>query len=454
MATPSESLPFEVCFREGNGLHEVKHQIAEFCLPMEVQAWEEPMVVLTENLPLRLVFQTSDSSARLYMDGLESVPEERLQEDAAGYPYLTSGTLNLFSYGNYGWIPGLYWLQVVLSSGRYFALVEVQPKEMSMSEWTAMRDELQAELQGLALELVRRNLGLAQSRDALPSSLLHRFLVVRLYFPKLMSALADLRQQANHRVRTIIRWLPTLQSRRMPIGDFALTHPKKRDLTPTAVTILDYDLPENRWVKRIVRATINHLRRFQAAAQPYLRSLDAEIAELSQYLHQSNTEQLYKEKLRTREAIASYQSAASKMLWALQWLGQADWYEQVGDSLQVGLPHALLTDGPYHTLHSFYRQLRQEEWQPSIADSYGYQWKRTDKLYEIWCVIRLCKLITAVGWQPVSGWLFDFEFQTADLLVADLPPNTCISWRRGGNELHLIYDQEIPRQSSECTPLQ
>lgn len=456
MATLSRQLPFQVQFRQGTGSYETRLLIEEFCPLEETSARAQPMVFLTENLPLRLQFQTADKAARLYMDGLESVPLDKLEEDAEGRPFLTPGVHNLFSYDNYAWIPGLYWLEIITNGSQYYALVQVQPKELTMAEWSAMRAELESELRGLALELARRNLGLGPHfTGSLQTELLHRFLVVRHSFPRVMAALTELQDKVNHRVKQSYTWFPeeTAQRQNAATVRQLSRRPSASNQALAPKSVLDYDLPENRWVKRIVEVTSAHLRDFLQAVQSYLQEVDEELAEQVQYLHQSNTQLLQEEKLKLRKALLAYQLASERMLRGLQLLRRIPWYQEVGTETMDSLPQALQTDGRYHVLYELYGQLQEEEWQPMVDQSYQYQWKRTDKLYEIWCVIQLCKALSSLGYIPTSGWLYDRDFMAGQLLVPTLPAGTRLIFQAGRNAVHLVYDQEIPRQSCETVPL-
>lgn len=450
MVTPSDGPPFQVIFHQGTGRYEVLISLGEFHSVRELSDRSESIATLTENLPLRLQFIANDPRARLYMDGLECVPQERLQEDDDGRPFLSPGKLNLFSYDNYNWIPGLYRLEVMVGSGdRHYAQIQVLPKELSLAEWTTMRDELEQELRGLAWELARHQLGLRQYlAETLPPDLVHRFMLVQRFFPRVMAALADLDVNINHRVKKVQIEVP---ARRARLGHPALGRQKSASKVVMSLTRIDYDLPENRWVKRIIRTTESNLRRFLVAVHSYLATLEAERLLQEPYCFQSNVRQTQLERQQLSETIQRYQLAGEKMLLGLQLLRQATWYDQVGVEAKGWLPQALQTDGRYHALYQLFRQLKQDDWQPPIDQSYQYQWKRTDRLYEIWCVIQLCRVLIALGFSPVSGWLYDSAFSDEFTLVPDLPAGTCLTFVQGPTCLRLAYDQAMPRQSSETS---
>lgn len=446
MATPSSQLPFAVTFFQGSGAYQRELAVDEFCTLEELRPRHDPMVELTENQPLRLHFLTTDKDARLYMDGFEAVPEQRLAEDAAGRPYVPPGKINLFTHETYSWIPGLYRLQVSTAGVQYFALVQVLPKELSLAEWVAMRDELESELRGLALDLSSWQLGLGSHLvDAVSPQLLRRFLLVRRHFPRVMAALADLATNINQRVRREEIGLPLYQPGKLPPSRSC---PPRAGRQIALVTQIDYDLPENRWAKYIIVQTERHLGRFLGAAQALLASLEAQLSLQAEYSFQPGTRQQLREGEALTRSVQEQTLTARKMLLGLQLLRRSRWYEQIGPRPTGRLPQALQRDGRYQALHELFRRLQQEDWQPLVDQSFRYQWKRTDRLYEIWCVIQICRALTSLQFAPLTGWLYDEDFSREESLVPDLPSGTTLTFAREQTTLRLTYDQEIPRQSS------
>ncbi len=447
MATPSSDLPFDVIFQQGSGAYQTQLSVDEFCRLEELQTREHPMIALTENQPLKLIFLAEDKAARLYMDGFEAVPEQRMAEDADGRPYLPPGKLGLFSHDTYSWIPGLYRLEVVIANGQHFALAQVLPKELTMAEWVAMRDELEGELRGLALDLTSRQLGLgSRLTDAVSPQLLQRFLLVRHYFPRVMAALADLETNVNQRVRKQQVSLPTGQPSKLTASR---PYQRKAGRQTALVTRIDYDLPENRWVKYIIGQTESHLERFLASVQALLASLEARRSLQAEYSFQTGTKLLLRESESLTRAVLEQELTARKMLLGLQLVRYSRWYGQIRKRPTGGLPQALQRDGRYSALYELFRRLQLHDWQPTVDQSFRYQWKRTDRLYEIWCVIQICRALTSLQFEPLTGWLYDEDFSREESLVPDLPAGTSLTFARQRTTLRLTYDQEIPRQSSD-----
>jgi len=110
---------------------------------------------IEENDDIDLYFNSTDSSARLYLDALECCPaNERIMVDDEGLVYCTPADEIIKIYrsdSNYDALRvDLLQLTVVCESTRYNSFLQIVPKQLSSQEWTIMRDDLENEIRGLA----------------------------------------------------------------------------------------------------------------------------------------------------------------------------------------------------------------------------------------------------------------------------------------------------------------
>ncbi|HBK84656.1 MAG TPA: hypothetical protein DDZ53_01340, partial [Firmicutes bacterium] len=197
------NIPFQLQLISGPEWNAETLPITRFYDQARLDGAIEPAVAIKENTELAIMFTCANPQARFYMDGLETLPQERLAEDSSGRSYLSPRPypIPLFSYIDYPLIPGYYWLEVVTMGQHYFAPLQVEPKRLTSAQWEVMRQELNNELYNLALDLIRQSTGVGEDRQgALPLELLHRFIVIRQHFPSVMAALNDLLTRANYRV--------------------------------------------------------------------------------------------------------------------------------------------------------------------------------------------------------------------------------------------------------------
>lgn len=445
------NIPFQLTLISGPDWNQRRLPISRFYDQARLDGLIEPGVVIKENTELAIAFTSADPRARFYMDGLETLPQGRLAEDSSGRSYLlpSQQPILLFSYINYPLIPGYYWLEVVLAGQHYFAPLLVEPKRLTRAQWEVMRKELGSELYQLAFDLICQRSDTGEAcPGALPPELLHRFIVIRRHFLAVMAAINDLLSRANYQVGKTYQ-LRSCQ--RAPALDQKsirnqLTRPDARKRLATPVPIFDYDLPENRWVKHILRVVSRCLSDF----------CDAIVAHTAQVGLES-TDAHSREQAKLLTVLQSYEASARKMNKAIGLLRRAPWYAQVGETLPTQYPAALTSDTRYNALYGLYRQLRCEAIDGDSDDNYS--WKRTDQLYELWCFLKLYRALVdpQLGFQPKGGWLLDDA--DSSTIIPAFDSGSGINLARASDQvtLHLVYDQELPKQSQEtdqqCLPL-
>ena len=210
---------------------------------------------------------------------------------------------------------------------------------------------------------------------------------------------------------------------------------------------MNYDLPENQMIKKIIQSASKTLSEFIEAIAAMKRDTRAEgsISESSR----KGTDFI---------GTVRLTEMANKMRRALQWIKTAPWYGEVGPYSSSFVPHVMNMDPRYRTLFQLNRELINEKILFEMDKTYSYQWKRTDKLYEIWGIIQFIKMISGeeLGFIPTSGWIYDENFEGQKLLLPTLPSNTKIEFVKGDLKLNLIYEALLPTQSkptNEMNPL-
>lgn len=422
-----------------------------------------PSAVLVENIDLLIHFQCDDENSKLYMDGLESIPEMYVEEDDNGETFLRPSNypIPLFKFEFYPLIPGFYRLLVETNNTKYFTLIQIKPKQLSVQQWEIMKDELESELAGLAQDLIRKNLGIGLPIGKyISSKLLHRFIVIQRNFGNVMEALSDLVNRVNHRIQKDYRLVEASQARVIDEVTirYRLTHLENPNTYKIPVRLVEYDLPENQWIKRIVKIISRYLNEFSLAVETYNNVIEQEILDLLRYENTDNNQLVIREKRRVLSYLHSCLDISKKMTSAFRMIENTPWYSQIKDT-HAPVSHVLLSDSRYRALYQLYRDLSSEEIEISIDSSYSYQWKRTDKLYEIWGFVQICKALIGekLGFNVVKGWLFEANYEAGEILIPTLPSGTMVIFERGDIKLNLSYDSTLPltsRQTNlDVTPL-
>jgi hypothetical protein len=460
MVIQSDLLPFSVTFTM-RFLEGESEQKVPFFFTTESELYEEgatPVISVTENIPLQIHFQSDNSSDRLYMDGLDALPETFIQIDKQdGDIFLQPSEHPVVLYDiqaeyYYPYIPGLYRLKVRHENENYYAWLKIVPKQINQKQLDIMREEVEQVLKGLAHDLVYTSAGLdlEQTNFASPE-LFKQFRVIQANFKRTMSALNDLYRKVNYRIKKVYQLVPEDKSRL--IDQITIRHrtqhPETKQLIKTPVNTLDFDLPENRLVKSIVEKLIQTLSLFASAVETYVNKGNTEIPSFE---HEPVEKKYHVKNL---DQLKEYMNQAQQMRGALHWFRTAPWYKQVSEKKDLVPPIVMTTDVRYRTLYQLMNNLRRESVDIQLDRSLAWQWKRTDKLYEIWGFIQLLKFLQdeRLGFTPVSGWLYNEEIHD-HLIIPSIQPGTTVSFSKGDLFVKIVYEGKLPTQSLDTHPLQ
>ncbi|MCH1962881.1 DUF2357 domain-containing protein [Clostridium perfringens] len=217
--------------------------------------FENEEAYIEENINTEILFLSNDIEAKLYMDGLETLPELKVKEDEYGEVYLepSSENVSLFSKDYYPLIPGLYRIKVVVNKKSYYSLIKVKPKLISEEECDLIKSDLEKEMKGLAFQLIRKNLAVGNNfnLDIQPIEL-YKFFIIKKNFSNIMASIMDLRIRPNHKIckeYKIVQNEKVKQIDEITMRNY-LSNRIKENFLKVPIKELNYNLPENQWVKK------------------------------------------------------------------------------------------------------------------------------------------------------------------------------------------------------------
>lgn len=447
MAIPCNG--FKVIFTQRLGEQEKQIEVERFFDDEMVfyRKRDDCFIEVKENLGLTVTFQSDVEDAQFFMDGLETLPERKLAYDSLnGEVYLEPSDKpnTLFDHSDdyYPLIPGHYRILVIYRAKHFYAWVKVLPKQLEEAQWEAMKNEVEDEMNGLAREFLLKKTGLQPRMQEISLSLLEQFFVINNRFSSVMTALNDLYRKVNSKINKEYALVPRGKSRLIDDKTVmhAVSNPLNRDTFKVPISAITYDLPENRLSKKIIESISKTLTGF----------IDkVEITQKRIKSQQGKQIQLDSLGLKSVTELEKLMELAGKMRGAIQWIKTAPWYKDVGEYKEATIPFVMNSDSRYRALYQLYRELDNVQNTLQIHTSYFYQWKRSDKLYEIWGYIQFIKALTGetLAFVPESGWLYDQDFSVKNLLIPALPSNTEVVFRRKNLRVHLVYETLLPTQS-------
>ena len=416
----------------------------------EMAGEARPVAAFREYSRIRFLFDSDDPGARLYLDGFDLLPERETETDGEGAIFVRpSGQYRGLTETEEGFFPfrvGRYGIRIVLGDRTFLAIFEILPAHLSQDEWEVMREELEDAIESLSRHVISRNSGiLPQEGLELSPALLYRFLILQKHYHEVRGALLDLRSHPNYTVLRDYRW--TREEKAPKVDQVSLRRMLRRGeregMELSRSHRISYDLPENRWLKKMLSDYRKELSLFRENVSGELKKLEEKRREYQKYregTRKKAAEQLIRRLTEFREMAAQISGVAGL-------LESAAWYRELQGETGRFLPHAVARDARYAAIYRLHRELRKESLSLQLRSFASYGWETTDRMYEMWCFLKLTLYLSGEAGFKVSGWVTEDGHET--FRVTDLLPGTCLKLTREKTELLLYYDTQVPPSRRE-----
>ncbi|MFT8343561.1 MAG: DUF2357 domain-containing protein, partial [Clostridium beijerinckii] len=364
----------------------------------------------------------------------------------------SNNLIDLYTVDNFPLIPGTFRMIVEIHNKKFYSKMKVEPKLFTEKELEVVKEDLEEEINGLAFELIKKNISIGEVFiEDLPIDL-YKFLIIENKFFSVMAALEDLKIKPNYKIKKIYKTVREDEVK--SIDEITIRNHLEGNLEegflkqPTIE--LDYDLPENQWIKKIVIEIGIFLKEFIEVSENFVYKKKINIKKLKRY---KNNENKIKDEERTIEYVVNLMDLATKMKNAINILNSVEWFKSVSNRIGINLPHTLFFDSRYNLIYKLYQQLRGNDFTITLDNKFAFQWKRTDKLYEMWCFVKISRIVIGekLGFRIDSGWLFNQTIESNKVLIPELEPSTRLSFKKDDIYMNLTYDDSIPNYSSETS---
>ncbi|WP_035430370.1 DUF2357 domain-containing protein [Bacillus sp. UNC322MFChir4.1] len=451
-------IPFKVVFRQNEKEVPITSFVMDEKLLYRIENEQVPEVV--ENKNLSLDFICEDETARLYMDGLDTLPSWKLLigDDDVAYVSPEISPIYLFKYSNdpkksneyYPLIPGYYRIKVVVQDVAYYSWLKVQPKQITEEQWVSMREDVEETLNGLAQDLIRKNASLGiNSSLPIPIHILRKLYIVKKNYLKWINSLKSIQSEPRMRIRKEYDLVPEGKAGIVDATSirYRSRHPESRDYVYTPKHTRNHNLLENQWIKKIMRFISREMNDLLVYLHDHKEKVQQEIKKeqrFQRFRHDESVQIRLKSKV--LDELLEYERFVRQVRSECLIVLKEDWLEEVEEAQMLSIPHALHLDLRYRQLYQLYRLLKNEELSITLDTNYDYYWKRTDLLYEIWGFLQLVNGLQNenVGFEVVKGWIFDTNLNSKAITVPFLEPGTTIEFKKENIRLRLVYDEILP----------
>lgn len=418
----------------------------------EIESEELSDISFREYENVSLEFKSTSENDRIYFDGIDLLPDDMCEVDDVGNLYLKplmqGEVYPIFEHSSeyYAMRVGKFELRIYHDNKIYYQWFTVMPKNVESNEWSIMQKELEDELQGLSSDIIRKNISLGDNmNEVAPSQELYKFFVIKRHFNNILAALIDLKDKPNYKVEKEYRLEPLYRATyidNVTVKDYLKKGTgEEKYLVPKR--IYNYDLPENRWLKKIITIYEKELNLFRISTVKYIECVQDEINELKRYGNSNVMIIQAKEKVLLE--LNKYIETARTILSISELIKTQDWYKQIQKVDSLIIPHVLIYDVRYSAFYKMYKELQQNNVNVKWSETYSYSWKLSSKMYEIWCFIKICRFLISDSMGFIAnGWIFD-EYKKEHILIPELQAGTKVEFVKGNFKIKLYYDKNLTK---------
>lgn len=433
---------------------------------------EENVIIITENRDILMHFSSGNKSARLYIDTLDYFHSSICKEDEDENIYIEESEEEIVLFSNkfnteskdnyYPFIPGLYRIYVTINEKKYYAFIKVNPKQLDSDELSLLRDELESFIENLAHDLINNESSTHTNNEDNNASLANQMLLLSQNYNKLMNVLGDIKK--NPRSKLIKKYNLMDYSRAHNVDQVSLKYllkhssdTKKRILLPK--NEITKNLPENAMMITCIKFFFKITKQiliYLNDLKPFVfREKEINFRDQQKYQRRINIfDSTYLRSKHQIDWVDDQEEIMRKLNAALNNFLLEDWVKEVNVNNHHHHAISLYLDSRYRMLYSLYRNLKSIKKKIQLDAEYAYTWKRTDKLYEMWCFVRVIEALKTdkLGFIPQSGWIFG-DNESNPLLrqwhVPFLESKTKILFLgKNNSKIQLVYDEAIPKSYS------
>ncbi|MCT1540260.1 MULTISPECIES: DUF2357 domain-containing protein [Lysinibacillus] len=414
---------------------------------------DDEIPVVKENITLEIIFSSTNPDDKLSFDLLDIVYKDD-RFDELTYIQPSSEPITIYdSNATYtgALIPGYYQITVISNNESYYSWLKVKPKQVTEEQWIVMREEVEAELTGLARDILYKRTGTQLNEDSLlPLSLLNKIQLINSNFNKWKLAIYQIMSNPRYRIKREYHKINKSEASEIDhVAVKKMTFDAQATLKGKIYSVKNRcsnDTLENRWLKFYITRITKNLRSLLKELDSYEVEVEQAINIKKKRYGGNNKDLNYHKLMTTKEDLQSYRYKMISILQDCHQFLTLDWMQDLDEGRPLQQSLVVQADMNYRHIFKFYKDLMTDNYEIKLNNEYTYYWKRTDQLYEIWSFIQFIKALTSdeIGYQIKKGWIYNQTVSKERTFeVPFLKQGEIIKLFKDDTELHLVYDQEI-----------
>ncbi|WP_160674761.1 hypothetical protein [Clostridium sp. C8-1-8] len=414
--------------------------------------------------------ESTDPNAILIIDS--STSELPIQLTAKDRPFVLSGS------GDHDIMltPGYYGIQVITSDGIYNGLYLINPTSVSWNGLINLRNYLEKIMIGLSQNLyIQRMTGQKNIYGDNEYSLnkLYSYIISNIetvssnienIIKKPLSDIDKLYREQHYSVRQDMKSQKWLSSK----GVNKNKNPYVPEVVYEKHTVLNRDISENQWIKKIINKTIEILcdmeSKYIVILNEFSKKVNSKETVLLEKTSKYNSiindaivsnEHKYSvakelqvmetdlNKLKSnRIFISDIVLNLEKLKSILIHYANETWFGEIFDNLALTkVSQKMLKDNRYFVLYDFYNNIISLENNENIDRKPYFPSKKTSKLFEYYALVMVIGILEDCGFEWESGWLRDMKNE--EMFNGEIPTNEPIIFSKDNILCELFYEKEV-----------
>lgn len=378
-----------------------------------------------------------DSHMNLYFDGFETLEDAELKVDKSGEKYIHNNSVVIYApYTNVKGdinnvlVPGYYLLTITSKNKKYYTLIEITPKEFTKSEWEYIYEDLEQQLSGITQSLFNKNRTVISKSTRDLNLILNKIEYCKINYSTIIKSLFNINKNPKYIVNKEYKWNRIGKINKFDTNSFREMnkHPNVKESVYSYKKVQSINNKENAILKSMLISIYSRLSEIRKEIQSILSSVESDN---SKYLSE------LKRKKVSIERLYSYYDIVNNYLMIFHKINKTEWYMNVSEKKIKSVPRFMLINHDYRKIYRLYNELNKVDNNYMLSSNYRSAWKRSDELYELWCLFKLLNIFGKMG--------FEYEINLNDIDVFNINnyDETLIILTRKNESVHIHFNTKI-----------
>lgn len=441
MVIQSKDLPFSFEIIDG---FNVTRNIKFYNSISDLNAKKYTPDIILKELRDIYVAVSSQFDIRLEMSGFDSYNTSPFMQDEDGtYLAERNHKVQIFSSRDFPLPPGNYDIKITVNGISYFTGFRIVALNLTQNLWNLMAFEVKESIKFMAMQFAKTHYILADNvaNEMLMGDLFLKMKVLDQNFNKVIAALDDLCYNAHSKISKQYMAVRSIGVHREDAKSYMLNARKHKDAKEFApVKYTDYQLNENIFIKLKVLELEALIKGFLREIEGRLESLQYNIDNDSYGKKYNSTE--YIRKVNVCKQIAKYLDEANKINNTINRLKDSDWFKSINLHMLTKISSQSMFDPRYGIISELSKALKKNSIHFDMDASLTYIDQRSDKLYELWCFLKIIEVCQTLGFTLLSGMNVDED--EYGFYVNALDSGYGFALKKDRVLLKIYYEKTIP----------